>query len=65
MGTWALHRDRYYTARDAVENAPEYEGLGGLSKHSLVSAALVQIDIAERAIASVADEIVALHEEDE
>lgn len=54
---WAWHRNSFYTARAAVEEAPAYEGLGDLAKHPVVAAALIQIDMAERAIASVADEI--------
>lgn len=54
---WSWHRDKFYTARAAVEEAPAHEGLGDLAKHPLVAAALIQIDMAERAIASVADDI--------
>ena len=52
---WAWHRDQWIAAAHAVENTRRVEGLEALSLHATVKAALAQIDMAERAIASVAD----------
>lgn len=63
---WAYLRDRWMQAAAAVCDAEHNEGLAGLGKHPTVIAALAQIDMAERAIASIADEmLVKYHDEPE
>jgi len=58
MDPWAYHRDQYYSAKDAVHEASFANGWGAaLKDHFVVMMALAQIDIAERAIASVATEL--------
>ncbi|HET8666848.1 MAG TPA: hypothetical protein VFM10_02640 [Terriglobales bacterium] len=54
---WAECRDRYYTAKAAVEDAHYYEEFSDLAKHPVIVAALIQIEMAERAIESVANQI--------
>lgn len=59
--SWASQRGRYCEARAAVEAAQACAEWRGLSQHQTVIAALVQIDMAERAIADVATEMEIWH----
>lgn len=54
---WRATRDRWTTAAAAVEASNHVEGLQALRHHPTVKAALASIDMAERSIASVADEL--------
>ena len=57
-GEWDWYRTDMASADAAVANAPRMKpGLETLPEHPLVIAALLQIDMAERAIASVANEM--------
>jgi hypothetical protein len=65
--SWEYFRDRYSSANAAVDNAPYCQtawDAGALRDHPIVKMALQQIDMAERAIASVADEMVNRYEEE-
>lgn len=56
--SWASYRPGWTTLAAAVRNAPDWEGWGErLQKHPVVTAALTQIELAERAIQSVADQL--------
>jgi hypothetical protein len=58
MMQWAWHRDRWTTAKAAVEEAASFDGcLVTLARHPTVALAIAQIDAAERAIESVANEM--------
>ena len=57
MMQWAWHRDRWNNAKAAVEESNRVEGLAKLDAHPTVAFALAQIDAAERAIESVANEM--------
>ena len=64
--SWHYFRDRYSSAKAAVDNAPYCQtawDAGALPDHPIVKLALQQIDMAERAIASVADELLAKEED--
>jgi hypothetical protein len=55
---WRYLRDRYYTTQAAVDAAAHLEGLGlKFQTHPTVRAALAQIDMAERAVNSVAAQL--------
>ncbi len=63
---WKWHRDRWTGLASAVSDACSVEGLADLSKHPTVQFALAQIDAAERAVASIADEMLCkYHDGDE
>lgn len=58
MSDWSWHRAKY----DSAQSALDYIGcanssLARLGQHATVAVALAQIDMAERAIASVAEEL--------
>lgn len=56
--SWDYLRDRYTTAKAAVDAADTYDGLGAeFTTHPTVRAALAQIDMAERAITAIAKEM--------
>ena len=57
MTGWGNYRNQWSSPRAAVENASIYEGWETLKRSPLVQQALLQIDAAERVIASVADEM--------
>lgn len=58
MDPWKNHRRNYMDARAAVFRSYPADGWGkDLQDHFTVIVALAQIDIAERAIASVATEL--------
>ena len=53
---WSWHRDRWTSAAAAVDNSRYVEGLENLHRNQTVAAALAHIEMAERAIASIANE---------
>lgn len=58
MSDWSRHRAKY----DSAQSALDYIGctnpaLARLGQHTIVAVSLAQIDMAERAIASVAEEL--------
>lgn len=66
MTSWDMIRSQWTRAESAVHAAGGVEGLERLRDHPVVQAALAQIDMAERAIASVANEmLVAFYDEEE
>lgn len=63
---WSYLRGRYYSVAAAVENSASVEGLTLLPQNEAVKEALRLIEIAERAIDSIANEmLVKYHDGDE
>lgn len=61
MSHWAYHRDAYVTARAAANAGAHWQGWDELASHPTVAAALAAIDVAEAAIAHVADTLADKH----
>ena len=65
--SWKYFRDSYSAVKSAVDRAHQWDDawpVAALAEHPTVKLALQQIDMAERAIASVADELLAKRETD-
>lgn len=62
---WSYLRDRYYSVSAAVENSASVEGLQLLAENPAVKTALLHIEMAERAIDSIANEMLVKYHDEE